>query len=243
MLTEKGVRRIITAGLLLAITLLLAFTRIGFIPAPTPAGNATIAHIPAIIGGILEGPLVGLIVGLGFGLASFLQAAIPAFKDPLVAILPRLFIGVTAGWSYWLLQKANKRTLRIVLGAVLLFSIFSSYRIAATELDPASAGLSNVVKGAILAILSVAGITFLFIWLRREDVRVVSVAIAAAVGSLTNTVLVLFMASLRGYWPAEASWLIGLTQGIPEMIVSGIIVVAVVTALRQIGQRRGRSRL
>lgn len=243
-LDERAIRRIVTAGLLLAITALLAFTRVGLIPVPTPAGNATIAHIPAIIGGILEGPLVGLIVGLGFGLASFTQAAIPAFKDPLVAILPRLLIGVTTGWVYVLLQRADKRTLRVVLGLLLLLSLVSGYQIARAEpTDPANPGLGNVAKGVVLALLATAGIAFLLIWLRREDVRVVSLAIAAAVGSLTNTVLVLSAASLRGYWPAEASWLIGLTHGVPEVIVSGIIVVAVVTALRQIGQRRGCSRL
>jgi len=242
-LNEKTIRRIVTAGLLLAITLLLAFTRYGFIPAPTPAGNATVVHIPAIIGGILEGPLVGLIVGLGFGLASFMQATIPAFKDPLVAILPRLCIGVVAAWVYSLLQRADKRALRVVLALLLLLSLFASYQIARTEADPASAGLGNIAKGVIVAVLAIAGTVFLFLWLRREDVRVVSLAIAGAAGSLTNTVLVLSIASLRGYWPAEASWLIGLTHGVPEVIVSGIIVVAVVTALRQIGQRRGRSHL
>jgi len=46
---ERSIRRIVTAGLLLAITLLLALTPVVFIPVPTPAGSATIAHIPAII--------------------------------------------------------------------------------------------------------------------------------------------------------------------------------------------------
>ncbi|MBC7255965.1 MAG: ECF transporter S component, partial [Chloroflexi bacterium] len=86
--SERAIRRVTTAGLLLAITLLLVFTSIGMFPVPTPAGHATIAHIPAIIGGILEGPLVGLLVGMGFGFASFARATIPMFKDPLVAIVP-----------------------------------------------------------------------------------------------------------------------------------------------------------
>ena len=42
---DRGIRRVVVAGLLLAITLLMAFTPIGFIPMPTPAGSATIAHI------------------------------------------------------------------------------------------------------------------------------------------------------------------------------------------------------
>ena len=76
-----------------------------------------------------------------------------------------------------------------------------------------------------------------------EDVQVVVLGIAAAVGSLTNTVLVLSAAVLRGYIPKEAAWGIGLTHGIPEVIVAGIVTVAVVSALRQVGGRRRRAKL
>jgi uncharacterized membrane protein len=90
------VRNIVIAGVLGAVAILLGVTRIGYIPVPTAAGNATIMHIPAIIGGIMQGPVVGAIVGLIFGVSSFLNATVPLFKDPLVAILPRIFIGVIA---------------------------------------------------------------------------------------------------------------------------------------------------
>ncbi len=53
-------------------------------------------HVPAIIGGALEGPLVGLIVGAIFGVFSFIQADNPIFTNPLISILPRLFIGIVA---------------------------------------------------------------------------------------------------------------------------------------------------
>ncbi len=84
------VRSIVIAGVLGAVAILLGVTRLGYIPVPTAAGNATIMHIPAIIGGIMQGPVVGFIVGLIFGVSSFLNATVPLFKDPLVAILPRL---------------------------------------------------------------------------------------------------------------------------------------------------------
>lgn len=45
------VRNIVIAGVLGAVAILLGVTRIGYIPVPTAAGNATIMHIPAIIGG------------------------------------------------------------------------------------------------------------------------------------------------------------------------------------------------
>ena len=55
-------------------------------------------HIPAIVGGAMEGPVVGLLAGAIFGIFSFLYADVPIFKDPIVAILPRLLIGVVA-WA------------------------------------------------------------------------------------------------------------------------------------------------
>ncbi len=102
------IRNIVIAGVLGAIAILLGVTRIGYIPVPTAAGNATIMHIPAIIGGIMQGPIVGAIVGLIFGVSSFLNATVPLFKDPLVAILPRLFIGVIAWLVYVGIRKKSE---------------------------------------------------------------------------------------------------------------------------------------
>jgi uncharacterized membrane protein len=229
---EKTIRRIITAGLLLAVTLLLAFTPVGFIPVPTPAGSATIAHIPAIIGGVLEGPWVGAIVGLGFGLGSFFSPAVP-IKDPLVIILPRLFIGIAAALAFALLRRANKPILTVVLAFLLVFMLAASYEVSKRILW----------VGILAALVSVAVAVLLYLWLRREDVLVFSLAVVGVVGSLTNTVLVLSAAVWRGYVTAPVAWGIALTQGIPEAIVSAIVVVAVVSALHEIGPRRRGSRL
>ena len=92
------VRQIVIAGILGGIAIFLGYTRMGFIPVPNLAGSATIMHVPAILGGALEGPVVGTIVGGIFGIFSFIQAEVPFFRDPLVSILPRLFIGVLA-WA------------------------------------------------------------------------------------------------------------------------------------------------
>jgi uncharacterized membrane protein len=228
MANEQRIRRVITAGLLLAITLLLVFARVGMIPMPTPAGNATIAHIPAIIGGVLEGSLVGFLVGLGFGFASFMSATIPMFKDPLVAILPRLFIGVTASWSILLLRRANKPVMRGMIAVLWLLLAVFSYQMAQTILW----------LGIVAGVASTALAIVLFLWLRREDAQIVALAIAAGVGSMTNTVLVLTMAVIRGYIPGEAAIGIGITHGIPEVVASAMIAVPVVVALRQVGSQR-----
>jgi uncharacterized membrane protein len=106
-------RQIVVGGIIGGIALFLGATRIGFIPVPIPLiGNATIMHIPAIVGGALEGPVVGLLVGLIFGVFSFIQADNPVFLNPVVAIVPRLFIGVVAwavfvGLRRWSLDLAS----------------------------------------------------------------------------------------------------------------------------------------
>lgn len=178
---EKGfsVRKIVVSGVLAAIAILLGWTRLGFIPVPTLAGNATIMHVPAIIGGVMEGWLVGGIVGTIFGLFSFLQATTPLFKDPLVSIFPRIFIGITTYFAY--------------------------------------AGLKKVNEYAALII-------------------------AAVVGTLTNTVLVLGMAYVRGYLPLEAIPPI-IPQAIAEVIIAAIITVAVVAAWKRIETGRGEAQM
>lgn len=104
--TSIGTRTIVVSGLLAAIQILLGLTGLGFIPLPTGV-NATILHIPAIIAGVLEGPIAGVAVGLIFGIFSFLRATNPAFADPLVAIVPRLFIGLVAWAVFAALRRTN----------------------------------------------------------------------------------------------------------------------------------------
>lgn len=110
------VRQIVIAGLMGAIAILLGATRLGFVGPfpPLLMVTATIMHVPAIIGGVLEGSVVGLIIGLIFGVFSWLQAPTEQppvnlwFSNPLVAILPRLFIGVTSALTYRALRRANE---------------------------------------------------------------------------------------------------------------------------------------
>ncbi len=105
-------------GVLAAVAILLGITRLGFIPVPNLAGNATIMHVPAIIGGVMEGPIVGMLVGGIFGVFSLLQDTTGLFRNPLVSVVPRLLIGVTAYFSYAALKKSNEYLALIVAGVV-----------------------------------------------------------------------------------------------------------------------------
>ncbi len=86
--------------------MLLGWTHWGFIPW-FGGISLTIMHVPVILGAVLEGPISGLVIGLIFGIFSMIQAAIAPsapsdvwFTNPLLSILPRLFIGPVA-WLGW----------------------------------------------------------------------------------------------------------------------------------------------
>lgn len=110
-------RRLVITAVLIAITIVLSIplnlgplVSLGFISFP-PAIAVTIVHVPTIIAAILEGPIVGVIVGAAFGLFSLFLATQPTagpgnapFLDPVVSVLPRLFIGPVA----WLIYRSLK---------------------------------------------------------------------------------------------------------------------------------------
>ncbi len=171
-----SIRKIVMSGILGAVSILLGVTGLGFIPVPTPAGHATIMHVPAILGGVLEGPVVGLLTGAIFGIFSFLRATSPLFTDPLVAIFPRLFIGVTAYYAY----------------------------VATKRMSP----------------------TFAYV-------------IAGAVGTATNTILVLGMATIRGFLPGSVALTVGVMHGLPEVVVASILLVVLGKGIERVRGTQG----
>jgi len=98
-------RQIAVCGMMGAVSILLAVTNLGMFPIPNLTGRATIMHVPVILAAVLEGPVVGAFTGLIFGTYSFLTptGAIPA--DPIVRILPRILIGITAYYTYRIFRK------------------------------------------------------------------------------------------------------------------------------------------
>ncbi len=121
-MSESRTTKIAITGILGAVAILLGLTHWGFIPW-FGGVSLTIMHVPAIIGAILQGPIVGAGIGLIFGLFSMMQAAIAPtgptdvwFTNPLLSVLPRLFIGPVA----WLVYSALKRwqVVGILAGAI-----------------------------------------------------------------------------------------------------------------------------
>ncbi len=167
---RMSTRKMAVAGMLGAVAIVLSVTGLGMIPVPSLAGRATIMHVPVILAAILEGPAVGAFTGFIFGLYSFMTpvGAIPA--DPVVRILPRIFIGVTAYYTYVLCRRSR-----------------------------------------------------------------LGVAMAAIIGTLTNTIGYLGLASLIGYLPWAASFTVMVTQMPFEMILAVVLLLALDKAFTRRG--------
>jgi uncharacterized membrane protein len=170
-MTQSRTRKIVITGILGAVAAILGITHLGLIPWFGGA-SLTIMHIPVIIGAILEGPVVGAGIGLIFGVFSLIQAAVaptaPAdtiFTNPLISVLPRLFIGPVAWLVYNALKKheipailvsgiAGSLTNTIlVLGMIGVFGLYPWPIIGVTAVTN---GLPEAGAGAIIVLIVVA---------------------------------------------------------------------------------------
>lgn len=129
---ENNVKSFTLTAMFLAIMIILAVTPLGFIPIGPI--NATTMHIPVIIASIVLGPRVGAGLGAVFGVISLARATLvitpmsfvfsPFIANPLtnqgdwraiiVAILPRILIGVVPYFVYQGLHHLMKQKARPV---------------------------------------------------------------------------------------------------------------------------------
>jgi len=247
--TSSKTYKLVLSAMLGAIVIVLGVTPLGFIPFGPM--KLTILHIPVIIGAIYGGPVVGMSVGLIFGIMSVFQApgditfgpvwATGEIKNYLLigvtAIVPRVLIGLTAALTF---KGAKKIPRKIALGSLAVVGAgmlgFAIYKLV----EMISAGESYYMY--IVLIAAIVGVS---IWtILTIGKRSISVVLAAGIGTLTNTIIFLtltyvffgnlFAELFETTRKAIADILItaGITNGIPELVVSIVLISAIVVAIK-----------
>lgn len=123
--SKTNIHTLAIIAVLGAIEIVLSVTPLGYIPLGVT--RATTIHVPVIIGAILLGPMAGGILGGIFGLTSFLSNTFtptltsfvftPFYPLPgqnsgdlrsiLICFVPRILIGVCAGYLFKLAKKIS----------------------------------------------------------------------------------------------------------------------------------------
>lgn len=180
---KKDLRRMVQIALLAAIMMVMSVTPLGYIPLPFM--KATIMHIPVIIGACLLGPRVGAGLGALFGLTSVVMATINpnitsfvftpfySFNEQfhgsiwsiVVAMLPRILIGVVSGYVFILVKKVIKNdTVSLMLAGIsgamtntigvmgLIYIFFGEQYAMAGGKDP------QLLLGIIIGIIATNGV-------------------------------------------------------------------------------------
>ena len=193
------------AAVFSSITALLTFTPIGMIPLPPPLLAVTLVHLPVLIATITGGITVGMITGLTFGVCSCIRA-----------------------WE---------------IGAISLTFFFR---------NPLISVLPRLI-------IPLASWLVFFLWSKNikntPTMKKIGISISAVVGSIVNTcaslgmLLLIYEVDLNNYinqlvskgnesieyLDNAAFWLIsvvGIPNGIAEMVVALIIVPVVCTAIQ-----------
>ncbi len=211
MKNEKTYELVLTA-LFTAIIVIMAFTPLGYIPLVVI--NATIIHIPVILGALFLGPKKGAFLGFVFGLTSFINNTFKAatasafvfspvlaynmvgvsgvFKSLYICFVPRILVGVVPYFVYLLIRKAlggGQGTGKIVVNAVASLILLISVRAFLIRLFPEalSAAVCTVI-GLIAGIVLMIALTLS--GSRRENASV-ALAYAGLAGAFTNTLFVM----------------------------------------------------
>lgn len=232
---SKKTVKMVLAGVMAALIIVMASVPfLGYIPLGVI--NATIIHIPVIIGAILLGPKYGAFLGLVFGMTSIVKNTFSPnltsfvfspfyqmgeyggnFYSVVISLVPRILIGVVSYYVY--------------LG---LRTLLSGHRgDTKREIDGKGSGRRSGGKSNKMA-------------------ETIALAAAGVAGAMTNTLLVMHLI----YFFFGESYLIAggkvyetvygailtivIGAGVPEAIVSGILTAAICRVMLRFMKRLER---
>ncbi|MCI8383051.1 MAG: ECF transporter S component [Lachnospiraceae bacterium] len=211
MKNEKTYELVLTA-LFTAIIVIMAFTPLGYIPLVVI--NATIIHIPVILGALFLGPKKGAFLGFVFGFTSFINNTFKAatasafvfspvlaanvagvsgiFKSLYICFVPRILVGVIPYFVFILIRnllKGNQKVWRIVINAVLsVIFLFSVRAFVNNLMQGGESSIPGTVAGVLTGILLFVVLT---IASRKKASAGTALAYAGMAGAFTNTLFVM----------------------------------------------------
>lgn len=211
MKNEKTYEFVLLA-LFTAIIVIMAFTPLGYIPLVVI--NATIIHIPVILGALFLGPKKGAFLGFVFGLTSFINNTFKAatasafvfspvlaanvigvsgvFKSLYICFVPRILVGIIPYFIYILIRrllKSEQKVWRVVINAVISIILFVSVRAFFSNLIKSDmSGVIGTVLGLVVGIVLFVVLTVVG---QKKTSASVALAYAGITGAFTNTLFVM----------------------------------------------------
>lgn len=214
MKNKKTFPIVLTAFFLGIMILMSVVPFLGFIPIGPL--NATILHVPVIIGSVVLGPRLGAFLGTSFGVMSVINAttrpgALSFVFSPFIPI-----IGTTHGsWTALIVALVP----RILVGIVPYYVYKLCRRLLNEKADGVSLFLAGVSGGLTNTLLVMNLIYFLF-----KD----------AYGQLLE----------KGANQVYGAILVVIgTQGVPEAIVAGILTAAIASILLRLNRKNNATSL
>lgn len=213
MRNTKTAELVLTA-LFAAIIIIMAFTPLGYIPLVII--NATIIHIPVILGSLFCGPKKGAFLGFIFGLTSFIKNTVMPtslsafvfspvlaasmvgtsgiFKSAFICFVPRILVGVVPYFVYLGIKKAvtsEKKTLwstvfNLFIGLFLIFGV-RAFILKVFEDKTVSALVVLLISLAVGIIVFAA----LELFTLKKSGNISAFIYAGVTGAMVNTILVM----------------------------------------------------
>jgi len=250
--------QLVLTSLFAAIIIIMAFTPLGYIPLVVI--NATIIHIPVILGSLFCGPKKGGLLGFLFGLTSFLKNTImptslsafvfspvlafdvagPAgiIKSILICFVPRILVGIVPYYIYLGVKRAtgsdNRKVwvpaLHVLIG-IFLFAGLNAFIGRQVE------NRTVVTLAAGIVALVVTGLLF---WLtQKKDSKIVAFSYAGVCGAMVNTLLVMggiYVLYKNAYAQAlsvDASAVLGMIGGVISFngVIEAIVASIIVSGV------------
>ena len=213
---EKKVLDMSLAGIFTAVIIAMSVVPfLGYIPLGFM--NATIIHVPVIIGALLLGPKYGAYLGLVFGLTSLVRATLTPTVTSFV-FSPFVTIGGYSGNMWSVVISIVPRVL-IGVAAYYVYELVLKLARGKKGGQTVALGLAGIAGSMTNTILVMNLIYFLF---QQEYAEVVGKAGNAVYAAILGVIF---------------------AQGVPEAIVAGIATMAVGSVLLRLVMNRKKNRI